>query len=336
MPRPARIPPQLSFDPFRGSEAVAAGLITWRMLDGPAWRRLLPDVYVHVDSYFPDDHRMWCMAAVARLTSGAAICGLSAAYLWGVDLLPLRPRIRGGGTTAPVPAAPVQVALPRSARPDPHPRINYVYWSLDKGDVTSFFNGLTVTTEVRTAFDLGRSLPRAEALGAIDALLHRRLLTPERLMGYVDAHPGVRGVRQVRELLPLAEPLSASPMESRLRLLLHDAGLPKPTPQYVVRVTPPGVSGESGALGVPRGVVIGRVDLAYPQWRIAIEYEGDHHRERATFRKDVHRFNALRQAGWLALRFTADDVLRRSAELTQTVRQAIAERAGSVPATPPR
>ncbi|MFY1654640.1 hypothetical protein ACN27J_27635 [Solwaraspora sp. WMMB762] len=65
-------------------------------------------------------------------------------------------------------------------------------------------------------------------------------------------------------------------MESRPRLL-HDAGLPRPVPQH-------NVAG-------PRGRFIGRVDLAYPQWRIALEYEGDHHRGRATFRRDVHRYN---------------------------------------------
>jgi very-short-patch-repair endonuclease len=74
------------------------------------------------------------------------------------------------------------------------------------------------------------------------------------------------------------------------------------------------------------GRFLARVDFAYPQWRIAIEYEGDHHRERAAFRRDVSRYNALRAAGWLVLRFTADDVLRRSGQLVQQVRDAIAER----------
>jgi len=56
------------------------------------------------------------------------------------------------------------------------------------------------------------------------------------------------------------------------------------------------------------------------------EYEGDHHRDRATFRRDVHRYNAMRAAGWLVLRFTADHVLRISGQVVQDVRQAIDER----------
>jgi very-short-patch-repair endonuclease len=95
--------------------------------------------------------------------------------------------------------------------------------------------------------------------------------------------------------------------------LLHDAGAPTPVPQYEVRDD--------------NGRFLARVDLAYPQWRIALEYEGDHHRERAQFRRDIARLNALRQAGWVVLRFTADDVLRHSQLLVAQVLAAIRERA---------
>ncbi|MFY1634508.1 endonuclease domain-containing protein [Solwaraspora sp. WMMB335] len=320
MSRPATVPPELSFAPFSGSRAVAAGLLTWRMLSGPTWRRLLPDVYVHAAAVDPADHRMWCAAVAVRLPPGAAIHGVSAAYLWGVDLLPRNNRAH----------ARVQVTVPLGARPRAHPRIAYARGVLDEDDRTSL-TGLPLTTEVRTAFDLGRSLPHAEALGAVDMLLHRRLLRRDDITAYVDTHPGWRGIRQLREIVALAEPASASPMESRLRLLLYDAGLPRPTPQHEVRVVQRDrrdVAAPEHANLVSRGRFVARVDLAYPQWRIAIEYEGDHHRDRGTFRKDVHRYNELRAAGWLVLRFTADDVLRRSGHLVRQVRQAIAERAG--------
>ncbi|WFE26898.1 DUF559 domain-containing protein [Solwaraspora sp. WMMD791] len=301
------MPRELSFEPFCGSRAIAAGLITRRMLNGPSWRRILPDVYVHESSYDPDDYRMWCTAAAARLPPGAAIHELSAAFLWGANLLPLR----GPGQAV----VPVHIALPKTARRYSYPRVKSAYRTLDPDDITSL-SGLPLTTGVRTAFDLGRSLPRADALSALDTVLRRRLVTRAHLAAYIDTRHGLRGLQQVRDLLALAEPLSESPMESRLRLLLHDAGLPKPTLQYEVR--------DASLSG--KGRFIARVDLAYPQWRIAIEYEGDHHRERATFRKDVYRFNALREAGWLALRFTADDVLRRKEQVVQKVRAAIAER----------
>ncbi|GAB7051014.1 endonuclease domain-containing protein [Catenuloplanes indicus] len=62
-----------------------------------------------------------------------------------------------------------------------------------------------------------------------------------------------------------------------------------------------------------------RVDLAGPDLRIAIEYEGDHHRDPATFRNDLLRACRLEQSGWLVLRFTADDVYRRPAETVRAV-----------------
>ncbi|MFV2084407.1 endonuclease domain-containing protein [Micromonospora sp. LOL_021] len=318
MPRVARIPRELRLRPFSGSGAVAAGLLSKRSLTGPAWRRLFPDVYVQAAAFDDGDHWMWCEAAAVKMPAGGAVSGLSAACLWGVDLLPRR--------------SPVHVTLPRSARPNPHPRLAVVHRSLGPEDVTRLFGGIPLTTEVRTAFDLARSLPRADALAAVDALLHGRVLRRETLARYVDSHAGLPGVRRVRELLPLVEALSESPMESRLRLLLHDAGLPRLTPQYEIRhpasdVTPDARSGAAPSGMSRRGHLLARVDLAYPQWRIAIEYEGDHHRERTTFRRDVGRLNALRAAGWLVLRFTADDVLRQKDQLVRTVQQAIAERA---------
>ncbi|MFV2110341.1 DUF559 domain-containing protein [Micromonospora sp. LOL_015] len=316
MPRTARIPRELRLRPFSGSAAVAAGLITKRSLTGPSWRRLFSDVYVQAAAFDDRDHRMWCEAAAVKLPTGA-VSGLSAAYLWGVDMLPRR--------------SPVHVTLPRSARPDRHPRLAVTHQSLGAGDVIRLFGGIPLTTEARTAFDLGRSLPRADALAAVDALLHRRVLRRETLARYVDSHAGLPGVRRVRELLPLVEPLSESPMESRLRLLLHDAGLPRPTPQYEIRLRASDATDGTGSASAfsgaaRRGRFLARVDLAYPQWQIAIEYEGHHHRERATFRRDVGRLNALRATGWLVLRFTADDVLRQKGQLIRTVQQAIAER----------
>ncbi|ROO51727.1 uncharacterized protein DUF559 [Micromonospora sp. Llam0] len=319
MPVAARVPRELRLAPFSGSRAVAAGLATWQMLRGPAWQRLLPDVYVEAAAFDPDDHRMWCEAVAVKLPVGGAISGLSAAYLWGVDLLPRR--------------SPVHVTLPRSARFGAHPRLAVSRRSLDPTDITVSFGGIALTTEVCTAFDLGRLLPRADALAALDAMLHRRLLSAEALTGYLDTNAGGRGIAQLRELVTLVEPLAESPMESRLRLLLHDAGLPRPTVQYEVRRPAQQAMSQQAmsrrqaqaADGAGQGRFIARVDLAYPQWRIAIEYEGDHHRERTTFRRDVGRYNALRAAGWLVLRFTADDVLRQSGQLTRMVRQAIAE-----------
>lgn len=257
---------------------------------------MLPGVYIHIDAFREADHRTWCDAAALLLPPGGAIGGLSAAYLWGASLARAD--------------APVTLVLLRTSRMRPHPRLRVVRSRLSPGDVTRFA-GIPVTTPLRTAFDAGRWLDRAEALVAVDALLNRRVVKLPDLIGYAADRSGWRGAPRLREVLALAEPMTESPMESRLRLLIVDAGLPRPAAQHEVHDA--------------RGRFVGRVDLAYPQWRIAIEYEGDHHRERGHFRQDVHRLNALRAAGWLVLRFTADDVLwypgRTAAQIAAAIRE---------------
>ncbi|WP_089155241.1 DUF559 domain-containing protein [Micromonospora sp. NBS 11-29] len=310
MSSPASVPRRLSALPFRGSRAVDQGLLTWEMLRGPTWVRLLPDVYVHRDAHRADDHRMWCEAVALRLPAGAAVAGRSAAWLFGVDLL--APHIPQAGH---VPQAAVSVLLPAAARLRPHPRLLVVRSPLPERDRTCF-GGLPVTTPLRTAFDLGRRGSRTEALVAVEALLRRRSVTLPALRDYAATRSGWPGVPLLREVLALAEPLSESPMETRLRLLLLDAGLGPLTAQHEVRAG---------------GRFVARVDLAWPELRIAVEYDGDHHRERVHFRRDVARLNALRAAGWVVLRFTADDVLRRPEATIALVRQAVAERRATAP-----
>ena len=98
-------------------------------------------------------------------------------------------------------------------------------------------------------------------------------------------------------------------MESRTRLCIVGAGLPEPAIQYTV------VDGS--------GRFVARLDLAYERLRIGIEYEGDHHRERDTFRHDAARLNRLHLLGWTILRFTAADVLRFPERLIAQVRDAL-------------
>lgn len=289
MARPAHVPRHLEFLPFRGSEAVAKGELTHNMLRGRSWRRLLPDIYIHAATEL--DHRIWCDAVGLLLPPCAAISDLSAAYLWGVDLLPRD--------------APVAVRLPRGRNLTPHPRLTVRHSTLAFDDATRLA-GLPVTTPLRTAFDLARQPSRTESVVALDALLHHRLVTLPALRELVAARRGWPGTPLAVAACRLAEPLAESPMETRLRLLLMESGLPRPIAQYRV----------SDATGR----FVGRVDLAYPQARLALEYEGDHHREQQTFRRDVARLNALRAAGWTVLRFTADDVLRHPERIARQIR----------------
>lgn len=94
-------------------------------------------------------------------------------------------------------------------------------------------------------------------------------------------------------------------METRLRMVLVLGRLPPPCVQV--------------NLDDASGVFIGRVDLYYPDRRLAIEYDGENHRERLV--SDLRRQNALLNAGYRLLRFTATD-LRTPASVVAQVRHA--------------
>jgi very-short-patch-repair endonuclease len=294
MPRRPTIPAQLRNQPFRGSTAIRDGLVTRAMLRSPVWQRLLHDVYIHRDS--PVDHQTWCRAVALILPAGAAIGGLSAAHLWGFETR----------------AARVSVVLPhnRWIRADDHLLPHRT--SLVAGDLTCH-DGLPVTTPVRTAFDLGRRLGRADALALLDAMLRRRLLRRPALQQMIKQRFTWPGTARLAGLVRVADSRAESPMESRLRLLLLDARLPSAVPQFEIRD--------------PAGRLLGRVDLCWPDLGLIAEYDGDHHRSKVQFRRDVARLNALRMAGWTVLRFTADDVLRNPRHLIATVSAALAEAA---------
>jgi very-short-patch-repair endonuclease len=284
--RPAAVPPALRYRPFRAGDAVRAGLLSRRQLEGASWRRMFTGVYLHREAVVT--HLTWCRAAALLLPAGAAISGASAAYLYGADVLALDP--------------PVEVSVPPTVRLRAHPKLQVTRSRLDDSDVRRW-NGAPVTTAVRTAFDLGRR-DRVEAVVALDALLRRGLVNGPEVRRYMGRRPGWPGTGRLRAALVLADGRSESPMETRLRVLVVDAGFPAPAVQYDVVV-------ERQRF---------RLDLAYPGLKLALEYDGDHHRDRATFRRDVARLNALRAAGWTVLRFTADDV-RHPGRVVATLRK---------------
>lgn len=96
---------------------------------------------------------------------------------------------------------------------------------------------------------------------------------------------------RMRLLAPLAAP-AESPMETRLRWLLIQAGLPRADVQATLR---------DGAARF-----VGRVDLYYPEARLVLEYDGGNHRDRLV--EDNRRQNLLLNAGYRLLRFTAADI----------------------------
>ena len=293
MARSANVPNSLRNGPFRGSEAVRRGLLTKRQLRSSPWCWLFHDVYVH--QAVPLTHAVRCRAVAVILPSGAAISGRSAAFLYGADVL--------GRDAA------IEVTLPPQVWMKKQPGIEVLHSQLSSCDIASRM-GIRTTTPVRTAFDLARRSSLEDAVVAIDALLMRSRLTLDEIAAYAnDGRAWWHGVRRLAPVLALATVGAESPMETRLRLLLAAGGLPPPALQHQVRDD--------------AGRCVARLDLAYVDARLGIEYDGEHHWEPRAVRKDLLRQNALRALRWTLLRFTADDVLRHPKRLVAQVRSAL-------------
>jgi hypothetical protein len=296
MSRAAKVPRELRFGPFVGRDAVNAGLLTKRQLSGPAWCRLLPGIYGWREVEL--SHRDRCLAASMYLDGRGAISGRDAATLWGADVL-----LRG---------APIEATVSLETRLRAPRGLSVVRSPLPAGDVTSWA-GIPITTPGRTAFDLARRMPIVEAVVCIDAMLAARLVAVEDLERSARARPGWTGLPQLSKVLLLCDAKAESPQESRLRLILIAGGLPRPVTQYEVRA--------------PNGMFVARLDLAYPQHKLGVEYEGDHHRGRGAYQSDLRRINNLRTCGWTVLRFVAAD-LWDHVKLVATVRSALRGGAG--------
>lgn len=167
-------------------------------------------------------------------------------------------------------------------------------------------DGVVVTTPARTAYDLGRRLPLLEAVTAIDELCWIGCTTPSSVLRSAGG-AGARGLGALRTAVALADPGAESPWETRTRLAVVMGGLPRPETQIEVFDD--------------AGRFVARVDLGWRRWRVAVEYDGAHHRDRAQFAKDLRRHSRLTAAGWTAIRVTAVDVLRPP-ELLANVRLA--------------
>jgi very-short-patch-repair endonuclease len=147
-----------------------------------------------------------------------------------------------------------------------------------------------------------------EGVVTADLFLHARLVTVAQLRRYVAEHPRAKGIARLRRVADLAEPKTESAMETRLRMLLVLAGLPRPEVQVPIRDD--------------QGRFLGRPDMLYRVQRLAIEYDGGNHRDRLV--EDNRRQNSLIGAGVRLLRFTAADVYRTPDVVAMQVRHGLA------------
>ena len=98
-------------------------------------------------------------------------------------------------------------------------------------------------------------------------------------------------------------------MESVVRWLVHAAGLPAPVVQY--------------DMYDEAGLFLGRGDLAWPEHRLLVEFDGDVHRERKVFVRDLRRQNSLIVDRWTVLRFSGADVYGRPEVVVSQIRHCL-------------
>lgn len=255
-----------------GSEAVARGVVTRHELQ--RWYRpIFPGVYAEKRQQL----------SLRQRTEGAWLWSRRRAIVAGVAASALH------GARWVDPDIPIELIW-SNTRP---PKGIIAREQLLAGDEVARVGGLPVTTPARTAYDLGRYLPRGQAVSRLDALMRATPFSSQDALLLAQRYPGARGVRRMRSALQLVDGGAASPKETWLRLLLIDAGLPSPTTQIPV------VDGYRA---------LAMLDMGWREFGVAAEYDGDHHRsERRQYVKDQWRLRKLAEMGWIIIRVIAED-----------------------------
>ena len=274
---------------FIGSRALAKGTLTRHELQ-KWYRPIFRDVYVPKTSTVTLRDRT--VGAWLSTHSEAVIAGVAASALHGANWVN--------------PDVPIEL-VSRHLRPQPGLVVRTE--TLASDEITRVAK-LPVTTRERTAFDLGRHLPRGEALVRMDALMRSMVFSTEDVLLLAKRYQGARGIRQLRELLPLVDGGAASPQESLLRLAFIDAGLPPPTTQLPIIDS--------------QGYLVRIVDMAWEEFMVAAEYDGEQHQtDRYQYRKDAQVLPKLARMGWYVVRAFKED---RRADVAAEARAAMISR----------
>ncbi|MDQ2650925.1 MAG: DUF559 domain-containing protein [Actinomycetota bacterium] len=241
------------------------------------------------------------LAAVLAAGEGAAASHRTAAVLWGLD-----------GFRAGV----IEVAHPRGRWHRPTGVIVHQSSDLDRCTIRSV-DGIPVTDPSRTILDLARRTSDARLFAAMESARRKKISSWEQLVSTLLRHarqgrPGIERTRRVITVHIDEGEVTDSMFEAMVLALFAEHGLPVPVLHHrIVRSD---------------GSFVAEVDLAYPSRLIAIELDGEVHREREVFHRDRPRQNELELLGWLVLRFTWRQLVEQPELIVRQVREALARR----------
>jgi very-short-patch-repair endonuclease len=268
-----------------------------RRLGGGRWVRV--DAGVYLVGGAPLDWPTRMLSAVLAAGPGAAASHLGGARVLG------RPGFASAG---------VELSIPRGRRyrrPDvrTHESTDLHLCRIIVRD------GIPVTDPDRNLLDLGRYLGVRRLGAAVESARRDGLVTWPSLIAMHTAHarPGRHGIRRLRAVIAAdAHRLEVTDTEVELLMLglVRQAGLPEPVLHH--RITD------------ASGRFVAEVDLAFPQWRIAIECDGDVHLRADVRERDLPRQNDLVLLGWTVLRFSNERIIRHPDAVLRELRAAIA------------
>lgn len=276
--------------PFIGSEALAAGAVTKNQLT-TCHTRLFRDVYIVKNIEITAADR--AKAAWLWSRRRGVVAGFSASALHGSEW--------------------VDATQPAELIHDNRHRLPGLHVRSDnlQQDEIQRVCGVPVTAPARTAVDLACWYPTIPAVAGIDALARSAELKEVDLQAIVRRSNGRRGIVRAKASLGLVDAGAESPKESWLRVILVQAGLPRPQTQILVHDD--------------FGDVFARLDMGWPRAKVAAEYDGEQHRkDRIRYNWDVKRQERLQRCGWIVIRVLAGD---READIIRRVRTALARRA---------
>jgi very-short-patch-repair endonuclease len=234
----------MGFDPmvpFLSSEVRGTHLSDWQ-LRPPRYTQLFRGVWI--DSRVPLTTLLRGRAALLVTAPGSALSHHTAAELWGA-VVPHESDIH---VTSRSRGSRKEGIVGHVARP---------------GTMAMRFRGVPLTTPAQTFTDL-RALTLVDLVVLGDSLVRKERVTPDRLCAAA-AGVGGRAGQHLTRAASLVRAEVDSAMETRLRLLMVLAGLPEPTVNHKITR--------------PDGSVRFRFDLSYPEYRLAIEYDGRQHAE---------------------------------------------------------
>ena len=292
--------------PFTRSEALDSGIREreWRAHSAQGLiREVIPGYFV--DAALPDTLELRLAITRRAIQPEVVVARRAAAWLHGQDVLDYRG----------FPATPrIEIVTPkRGDRPRNQLMQAHVADDLLASDVTEI-GGIQVTTPLRTAADLARFTSRPDALVSVDAFLHKGLISLEQFEKSLVRWRGRRGIRQAYEIAGIADDRSESGGESRLRLRVLDMGLPRP------------------ALQIPVYDLFGNIrfllDLGWPQWRLALEYDGEEFHGEDAQEHDEGRREWIGKRGWTVRAYRKADIFTSSQHFEREVRALVNEAQG--------